>query len=61
MAESLITDSRFENNTLRSSNREELRDIIQTLFSTLNAEEIIKKLEAAQIAFANVNDMQDVW
>ncbi|PCJ17542.1 MAG: CoA transferase [SAR86 cluster bacterium] len=59
--ESLIADSRFENNALRSGNREELRDIIQTLFSTLNAEEIIKKLEAAQIAFANVNDMQDVW
>lgn len=59
--EDLITDPRFSNNALRSNNRELLRNIIQTLFSSLSAVDIAEKLTAAKIAFANVNTMQEVW
>lgn len=59
--ENLIADSRFSNNALRSKNRETLRDIIQTLFSSLSAADIAAKLDTAKIAYANVNTMQEVW
>jgi itaconate CoA-transferase len=59
--EDLLADPRFSNNALRSSNRELLREIIQNLFSSLNAAQASAKLDAAKIAFANVNAMQDVW
>lgn len=57
----LTTDQRFCKNSLRSENREELRDIIQCVFALFSAEQIIAKLDSAQIAYANVNDMQAVW
>ena len=57
----LIDDSRFANNTDRSINREELRDIIQSNFIAQSTTEIITRLESASIAYANVNNMEDVW
>lgn len=57
----LFTDPRFNSNALRSQNRKELKDIIQTVFTGLNESSLVDKLNAAQIAFANVNDMQAVW
>ena len=57
----LVDDPRFSTNTERSKNREELREIIQSLFSLLSAEQISAKLDGAQIAYANVNDMDSVW
>ena len=57
----LIDDSRFANNTDRSINREELRDIIQVNFIAQSTTEIITRLESASIAYANVNNMEDVW
>ena len=57
----LIKDSRFSTNALRSENRDTLKEIIQTLFSTQTSDQISTKLDDAQIAFANVNDMKSVW
>lgn len=57
----LATDERFANNSLRSTNRAELKKIICACFSGLTAGEVIEKLDKAGIANANVNDMQGVW
>ena len=57
----LTTDFRFSDNAARSANRAELRKIIKDLFSTLSSAEVCKKLETAQIAFAKVNNMEEVW
>lgn len=38
-----------------------LRQIIVDRFAQLDAEALIQRLEAAQIASARVNDMQGVW
>lgn len=57
----LATESRFLSNALRTQNRDELKAIICEVFSKLTADETIKRLEAASIANANVNDMQGVW
>ncbi|KAK2007718.1 CoA-transferase family III [Colletotrichum eremochloae] len=59
--ESLAKDPRFVSNTLRVENRGELKKIICDVFSRLSAEEVLKKLDDASIANANVNDMQGVW
>jgi itaconate CoA-transferase len=58
---SLIHDPRYRNNSLRSRNRNHLRELIQGLFSLLSAEQICAKLDGSQIAYANVNDMAAVW
>ncbi len=57
----LKTDERFSSSQKRSSARKELYDIIVELFSSLSAEEIVKRLDEAQIGNARMNDMQDVW
>tara|TARA_B110000858_G_scaffold193768_1_gene246962 strand:+ start:62557 stop:63744 length:1188 start_codon:yes stop_codon:yes gene_type:complete len=57
----LATDPRFSKNLSRSSNREPLKEIIEQTFSKLTAEQAANKLDQAQIAFANVNDMPEVW
>lgn len=57
----LASDGRFSSTALRSSARVELKAIIVEEFSTLSAEEIIARLEVANIAYARVNTMTDVW
>ena len=57
----LITDERFSANFKRSENREVLRQIIVDGFSQLSVDEVVARLEDAQIANARVNDMQGVW
>ncbi|MEG5262904.1 CaiB/BaiF CoA-transferase family protein [Pseudomonas sp. JDS28PS106] len=57
----LATDERFSANFKRSENRDELRRIIVESFARLNVDEVVKRLEDAQIANARVNDMQGVW
>jgi len=41
--------------------REELRRIIIDVFSGLTATEVLRRLDDARIANAQVNDMHDVW
>jgi crotonobetainyl-CoA:carnitine CoA-transferase CaiB-like acyl-CoA transferase len=57
----LATDPRFCSATLRNANRGELRERIVALFATLTAVQIRERLDAAQIANADVNEMKDVW
>lgn len=57
----LLQDPRFDSNPLRSANRAELKAIIEKVFATLTLEQIAAKLDSAQIAFASVNDMENVW
>jgi len=57
----LSTDERFSSNSRRAHAREELRSIIVEVFSTLTVEQVIERLDEAQIANARMNDMHDVW
>ncbi len=57
----LAQDKRFSSNTLRVENKEALRVLIVTAFAALTRGQVIARLEAAAIANASVNTMQDVW
>ncbi len=57
----LATDARFDRNALRSANRAELEAIILSTFSSLTAEQVVERLDSAQIANANMNSMADLW
>ncbi|KAI1814841.1 CoA-transferase family III [Poronia punctata] len=57
----LATDTRFVNNSLRSENRKELKQIICEAFARLSAEEVLSRLDEAQIANAQVKDMEGLW
>jgi len=51
----------FVSNSKRVENRDVLRQFIVDAFSTLTIDEVVTRLEAAQIANARVNQMKDVW
>jgi len=51
----------FSSNFRRNAAREELRAIIVDTFAALTAEQVIARLEAANIANARANDMHEVW
>jgi itaconate CoA-transferase len=57
----LITDARFANNAARAKHRDTLGAIIDQVFGSLTAAEVVFRLESAQIANARVNEMKDVW
>jgi crotonobetainyl-CoA:carnitine CoA-transferase CaiB-like acyl-CoA transferase len=57
----LSTDERFASNSRRTQARQELRSLILEAFSQLTAEQVIERLDAAQIANARMNDMHEVW
>jgi itaconate CoA-transferase len=57
----LAGDARFCSNTLRNASRDALRGLIVEAFASLSAAQVIARLEAAQIANAQVNTMADVW
>jgi itaconate CoA-transferase len=57
----LATESRFSSNSRRAAARAELRAIITEVFSGLTAEQVIERLDSAQIANGRMNDMQGVW
>jgi crotonobetainyl-CoA:carnitine CoA-transferase CaiB-like acyl-CoA transferase len=57
----LATDPRFAANARRHANRVALRGIILDVFRTMTAAEVVARLDAAQIANARVNTMEDVW
>jgi itaconate CoA-transferase len=59
--ERLITDVRFANNKARNENRDALRQLILTAFKPYTAQALCARLEAAQIANAQVNRMADLW
>jgi itaconate CoA-transferase len=57
----LATDPRFASNTLRVQARDLLRELIVDAFAPYTAEQIMQRLEHAQIANATARSMQDVW
>ena len=58
---SLADDPRFAGNTARSRNRVELRKLIVRAFAKLDSTTVTARLDAAGIAWANVNDMAALW
>jgi len=57
----LASDPRFASNSRRTEARGELRAMIVETFAGLTAEQVVARLDAAQIANARMNDMHDVW
>ena len=57
----LATDERFASNSRRVANREALRAVIVQAFSALTGEQVLQRLDEAQIANASMNDMHQVW
>jgi itaconate CoA-transferase len=57
----LATDPRYNTNALRSAARKELYALIVGVFAGLSAEQVVERLDEAQIANAHMNDMHDLW
>jgi itaconate CoA-transferase len=57
----LEKDPRFASTALRSAARHELYTLISEVFSTLSAEQVVQRLDDAQIANAMLNDMPGLW
>jgi itaconate CoA-transferase len=57
----LASDPRFDSNPRRNQARAELQAIVVEAFASLTADEVIARLDAAQIANAHVNDMHALW
>ncbi len=57
----LAQDARFDRNFKRNEKRAELLQIIDACFSQMTAEQLIARLEKAQIANARLNDMEGLW
>ncbi len=57
----LAQDSRFSNNTKRTERRAEVVALIERVFGTMTAEQVVVRLDAAGIANARVNTPEEVW
>jgi crotonobetainyl-CoA:carnitine CoA-transferase CaiB-like acyl-CoA transferase len=57
----LATDQRFDANTKRNANREALQRLVLDTFASLTTNQLLDRLDSAQIANARMNDMQGLW
>src|SRR5690606_13960245 len=57
----LADDENYSSNSKRVANRAALTAMITQAFSNLTMDQVIERLENAQIANARVNEMKDVW
>ncbi|MFL6581142.1 MAG: CaiB/BaiF CoA transferase family protein [Burkholderiales bacterium] len=57
----LKADPRFSSSSRRSAARKELYGIIVEALSHLSAQQIVERLDEAQIGNARMNDMREVW
>jgi itaconate CoA-transferase len=57
----LATDARYDSNFKRNERRAEVVACINKVFSTLTAEQLVQKLDAAGIANARMNTPDEVW
>lgn len=57
----LAQDPRFKGNAARTAQRDVLRALIVQAFSSVTAEQVTQRLEAAQIANAELRDMAGLW
>jgi itaconate CoA-transferase len=58
---SIATQECFSSNARRTANRELLTELIEENFASITAEDVMARLDAADIANANVNTMADIW
>ena len=57
----LATDPRFDSNARRNEHRDALKALIVEAFGALTTEQVVARLDEAQIANARMNDMADLW
>jgi crotonobetainyl-CoA:carnitine CoA-transferase CaiB-like acyl-CoA transferase len=57
----LAGDPRFDSNSQRNRHREELKAIILRVFAGLGAQQVMDRLDEAQIANARVNTVGELW
>lgn len=57
----LAVDPRYASNVARSAAREMLRARIEAAFAAMTADEVIARLDRAQIANARMNTLGEVW
>jgi itaconate CoA-transferase len=57
----LAGDERYNNNTRRTERRAEMVALIEKVFATMTAQQVVAKLDAADIANARINTPQEVW
>lgn len=57
----IATDPRFVDNSSRVENRPSLHEVIEAVFSALPLAEIVQRMDRAQIANAELRDVQEFW
>jgi itaconate CoA-transferase len=57
----LALEDRFSTNSGRTEARQKLRELIVHTFASLTADQVVARLDQAQIANAQMNDMREVW
>ncbi|MGH8689582.1 MAG: CaiB/BaiF CoA transferase family protein [Burkholderiales bacterium] len=57
----LAGDPRFSSGPSRQQNRQAMHAEIEKVFAALSADQIVERLEAADIANARLNDMEQFW
>jgi crotonobetainyl-CoA:carnitine CoA-transferase CaiB-like acyl-CoA transferase len=58
---SVATDVRFDSNARRNEHRDALTAIILEVFSAMTTQQVLERLDEAQIANARMNDMAGLW
>ncbi len=57
----LAADSRFDSNARRNEHRDALTALILDVFGELSTQQVVQRLDEAQIANARMNDMAGLW
>jgi itaconate CoA-transferase len=57
----LASDARFDSNAKRNEQRQALSEIVLRAFASLTTEQLVARLDEAQIANARMNDMAGLW
>ena len=57
----LVVNEKFDSNHKRNQHKKELKEIIEQQFANLTAENIVDRLDEAQIANANLNEMKSFF
>lgn len=57
----LADDARFASNSARVANRPALHEALQRVFTTMNSDALVERLDRAQIANARMNSMAEFW
>lgn len=56
----LASDQRFDTNTKRLANREVLEPLIEQILGELAEDEVLRRLDSADVPYGRINDMKDV-